>query len=221
MTRTGTLRRQGPGAPGMRVGRPACCSRPGASYPLAQRDRCPGADLERLAHLQRFADLRFSLSKEITLGGWLGAPCSGILRHVAAAVNGLIYLGLNLATGRLRARSGLTPAKSSRTCWPRCAGASARRPEHYNAVQKAAYLGASRAHPGGAVRNWRMEVVQFPVLRELMAALTTRASFTFFAMAACAVPPRARGDGRLGTQDAALMILAARQTMLFGDFHEH
>lgn len=45
----------------------------------------------------------FRFPKEITLGGWLGGA---LLWHFAAmwllAVNGLAYLALNLATGRLR-----------------------------------------------------------------------------------------------------------------------
>jgi len=86
----------------------------------------------------------FTFPSGLTLGGWLAG---GLLWHFAAmwllVANGIVYLGLGLATGRLRRR--LFPV------WPRqviqdLAAALTGRLSHadltvYNAVQKALYLG--------------------------------------------------------------------------------
>ena len=87
----------------------------------------------------------FKFPKDLTLGGWLGGA---LLWHFAAmwllAANGLIYLALNIATGRLRRR--FWPLR------PRDVFTDLRSALHghlahddlsrYNAVQKLAYLGA-------------------------------------------------------------------------------
>lgn len=86
----------------------------------------------------------FTFPSGVTLGGWLAG---GLLWHFAAmwllVANGIVYLGLGLATGRLRHR--LLPV------WPRqviqdLAAALTGRLSHadlavYNAVQRALYLG--------------------------------------------------------------------------------
>ena len=75
--------------------------------------------------------LRLSLSPRITLGGWLGGALQW---HFAAmwllVVNGLVYLALNLASGRfarkffplspraLLARPARRPARPARACRP-------------------------------------------------------------------------------------------------------
>ena len=129
----------------------------------------------------------FRFPKDLTLGGWLGGA---LLWHFAAMwllfCNGLAYLVLNLATGRLRRRY-----------WPLTPGAivsdfiAALRGRlghddlsHYNAVQKAAYLGAVAllilvVLSGMAV--WKS--VQFPLLRELMGGFDNARIVHFCAMA--------------------------------------
>ena len=86
----------------------------------------------------------FTFPSGVTLGGWLAG---GLLWHFAAmwllVVNGIVYVGLGLLTGRLPRR--LLPV------WPRqviqdLAAALTGRLSHadlavYNAVQKALYLG--------------------------------------------------------------------------------
>jgi thiosulfate reductase cytochrome b subunit len=86
----------------------------------------------------------FTFPSGVTLGGWLAG---GLMWHFAAmwllVANGIVYLAMGLATGRLRRR--LLPV------WPRqvirdLGGALTGRLSHadlavYNAVQKALYLG--------------------------------------------------------------------------------
>jgi thiosulfate reductase cytochrome b subunit len=139
----------------------------------------------RIYNASPIFDFRFP--KEITLGGWLGGA---LLWHFAAmwllAVNGLIYLGLNLATGRLRARFWpLTPRQIVADLLAALRGRLGHDDlSHYNAVQKAAYLGAVAllilvVLSGLAV--WKS--VQFPVLRELMGGFDNARIVHFFAMA--------------------------------------
>lgn len=85
----------------------------------------------------------FRILNEITLGGWLG----GALRwHFAAmwllAVNGLIYLLVNLASGRLSRRFfPLTLRGVLRDAFAALRGRLAHDdPRQYNQVQRAAYL---------------------------------------------------------------------------------
>jgi thiosulfate reductase cytochrome b subunit len=129
----------------------------------------------------------FRFPKDITLGGWLGGA---LLWHFAAmwllAVNGLVYLVLNIASGRLRRR--FWPL-SLRQIGADLAAALQGRLAHddlrqYNAVQKAAYLGAIAllvlvVLSGLAV--WKS--VQLPLLRELMGGFDNARVVHFFAMA--------------------------------------
>jgi len=129
----------------------------------------------------------FKFPKEITLGGWLGGA---LLWHFAAmwllAVNGLVYLVLNIAGGRLRRR--FWPL-SLRQIAGDLAAALRGRLAHddlrqYNAVQKAAYLGAIAllvlvVLSGLAV--WKS--VQLPLLRELMGGFDNARVVHFIAMA--------------------------------------
>src|ERR1700737_4497372 len=87
-------------------------------------------------------DFRFSSS--ITLGGWLGGA---LLWHFAAmwllAVNGLVYLALGLATGRLRRK--LVPIRPGDVLADAKAALLGQLAHDdlavYNAVQKLLYLG--------------------------------------------------------------------------------
>jgi thiosulfate reductase cytochrome b subunit len=129
----------------------------------------------------------FRFPKEITLGGWLGGA---LLWHFAAmwllAANGLVYLVLNFATGRWRVRFlPLTPRQLLADFSAALRGRLAHEDLHrYNAVQKAAYLGAIGllvlvVLSGLAV--WKS--VQLPLLRELMGGFDSARVVHFFAMA--------------------------------------
>ena len=128
----------------------------------------------------------FRFPSSITLGGWLGGALQW---HFAAmwllAVNGLVYLLLNIATGRVRRRfwplsprqliSDFTAALRGRLGHDDLA--------HYNAVQKVAYLGATALLVllvlSGLV-IWKS--VQFPILRELMGGFDSARVVHFLAM---------------------------------------
>jgi len=128
----------------------------------------------------------FKFPRDITLGGWLGGA---LMWHFAAmwllGINGIVYLVLNLASGRLRRRYF--------PLWPREVLAdfvAALRGHlghddlaHYNAVQKLAYLGAVAllvlvVLSGLAV--WKS--VQLPLLRELMGGFDAARVVHFVAM---------------------------------------
>jgi thiosulfate reductase cytochrome b subunit len=108
----------------------------------------------------------------ITLGGWLG----GALQWHFAAMwllffNGLFYLAMNLATGRIRTKFfPLSPGAIFQDLGKALKGhLSHADPSKYNAVQKLAYLFvmldiAVLILSGLAI--WKS--VQFPLLRELM-----------------------------------------------------
>lgn len=131
-----------------------------------------------------FAALRFPAS--ITLGGWLGGA---LLWHFAVmwvlVANFLAYLGLGIATGRLREK--LLPV-SVRTIAADLIAALRGRLSHgdlsrYNAVQKAAYLVvivdiALVVLSGLTI--WKP--VQFPVLRTLMGGFDNARIVHFVAM---------------------------------------
>ncbi|MHB8666970.1 MAG: cytochrome b/b6 domain-containing protein [Burkholderiales bacterium] len=130
----------------------------------------------------------FKFAKGLTLGGWLGGA---IMWHFAAmwllAANGLVYLLLNAASGRLvRKFFPLSPraivADLGAALRGRLAHANAR---EYNAVQRAAYLfviaDAVLLVLSGLVL-WKS--VQFPLLRELMGGYETARRVHFFGMAA-------------------------------------
>ena len=140
----------------------------------------------RIYNAAPFFDFRFP--NEITLGGWLAG---GVQWHFAAmwvlAINGVIYLILNGATGRVwRKFWPLTPA----LLWQDFKAALKGKLAHadlsqYNAVQKAAYLfvwaDLLLLVLSGLVL-WKN--VQFPILRELMGGYETARRVHFFAMAA-------------------------------------
>lgn len=130
----------------------------------------------------------FSFPKQITLGGWLAG---GLLWHFAAMwllfFNGLIYLGMNIFSGRLKVRffpirvrdlmSDFINAVKGKLAHDNLA--------QYNAVQKLAYLfvivDIILLVLSGLV-IWKP--VQFPLLRELMGDYDNARVVHFFAMAA-------------------------------------
>ena len=130
----------------------------------------------------------FRFPKELVLGGWLGGA---LLWHFAAmwllAVNAIVYLFLNVLSRRLQRRFfPLTPREFLADMGAALRGHLAHEDlAHYNAVQKAAYLGAWAlllllVLSGLVV--WKS--VQFPLLRELMGGYDNARVIHFFAMAA-------------------------------------
>jgi thiosulfate reductase cytochrome b subunit len=140
----------------------------------------------RIYNASPFFDFRFP--KEWTLGGWLGGA---LLWHFAAmwllAVNGAVYLLLNVASGRLKAKFfPLTPRAIVADLREALRGhLSHADPRRYNAVQKAAYLfvilDAVLLVISGLVL-WKS--VQFPLLRELLGGYETARRVHFVAMGA-------------------------------------
>ena len=136
------------------------------------------------------AFLGFAFPKGITLGGWLGGALQW---HFAAmwllAGNGLLYLGFNLASGRLWHRFfPLSPRALLADLLAALKGKLAHAdPQHYNAVQRLAYLFVmldSVLLVLSGLVLWKS--VQFPLLRELMAGYEGARRVHFFAMAALA-----------------------------------
>jgi thiosulfate reductase cytochrome b subunit len=136
------------------------------------------------------AFLGFAFPKGITLGGWLGGALQW---HFAAmwllAGNGLLYLGFNLASGRLWHRFfPLSPRALLADLLAALQGRLAHAdPQHYNAVQRLAYLFVmldSVLLVLSGLVLWKS--VQFPLLRELMAGYEGARRVHFFAMAALA-----------------------------------
>lgn len=140
----------------------------------------------RIYNASPLFDFRFP--DEITLGGWLAGA---ILWHFAAmwllVVNGLIYLAVNTATGRMWTRFfPLSPrgfvADLKAAFHGRLSHADPRR---YNTVQRAAYLfvilDLVLLVVSGLVL-WKS--VQFPLLRELMGGYEAARYVHFFTMAA-------------------------------------
>lgn len=122
----------------------------------------------------------------ITLGGWLGGA---LLWHFAfmwlLVGNFVLYLGLNLASGRLaRKMFPLGPRAVARDLFAALRGKLAHDDlSHYNAVQKLAYLSVIvdilvLILSGLAV--WKS--VQFPLLRDLMGGYDNARVVHFFAM---------------------------------------
>ena len=129
----------------------------------------------------------FSFPAGITLGGWLGGA---IQWHFAAmwllAVNGLVYLALNLLTGRLRSKFfPLSISGFFQDIKAALRGHLAHDDlRHYNMVQKIAYLAVIvdvivLVLSGLVV--WKS--VQFPLLRELMGGYDSARVVHFLAMA--------------------------------------
>lgn len=137
------------------------------------------------------AFLGFAIPSNITLGGWLGGA---IQWHFAAmwflGVNGLLYLAINLASGRLRHK--FFPLSLSVLLADLLAALKGRLahadPQHYNMVQRLAYLFVlldSVLLVASGLVLWKS--VQFPLLRELLFGYEGARRVHFFAMAALAV----------------------------------
>ena len=133
----------------------------------------------------------FEIPAAITLGGWLGGALQW---HFAAmwllAANGLIYLALNIASGRLFRK--FFPL-SIPGIWHDALAAlrgelSHADPRHYNSVQRFAYLFVMLDIVllvlSGLVL-WKS--VQFAVLRDLLGGYDFARRIHFFAMAALVV----------------------------------
>jgi len=130
----------------------------------------------------------FSFPKQITLGGWLAG---GLMWHFAAMwllfFNGLIYLSINIFSGRLKAR--FFPIRVRDLSGVFVAALKGKLAHdtltEYNAVQKLAYLFVIVVIIllvlSGLV-IWKP--VQFPLLRELMGDYDNARVVHFFAMAA-------------------------------------
>jgi thiosulfate reductase cytochrome b subunit len=130
----------------------------------------------------------FRFPREFSLGGWLGGALQW---HFAGmwllVLNGLIYLSLNVFSGRFRRKFfPLRPA----VVWSDLRAALRGRlshadPRHYNGLQRLAYLGVMLdlivLVLSGLVL-WKS--VQFPVLRELLGGYEVARRIHFFAMAA-------------------------------------
>jgi thiosulfate reductase cytochrome b subunit len=131
-------------------------------------------------------DLRFP--RELTLGGWLGGALQW---HFAVmwllVANGLLYLTLNLTTGRFARR--FFPLRVA-AVWRDLAAAlqgqlSHADPRHYNAVQRMAYLFVIAdlvLLVLSGLGLWKS--VQFPLLREVMGGYEGARLVHFFATAA-------------------------------------
>jgi len=128
----------------------------------------------------------FKFPKPITLGGWLGGALQW---HFAAmwllAANGLVYLALNLISGRWRRRLWPVRVRELRDDLLAALRGHLAHDDlsRYNAVQKFAYLGAIAllvlaVLSGLAV--WKS--VQLPLLRELMGGFDNARVVHFFAM---------------------------------------
>ncbi|WP_223413949.1 MULTISPECIES: cytochrome b/b6 domain-containing protein [unclassified Pseudomonas] len=129
----------------------------------------------------------FSFPKGITLGGWLGGALQW---HFAAmwflAINGLVYLIINLAGGRLSRRFfPVSPKGVLQDLWAALRGRLGHADlSHYNQVQRLAYLfvmlDITLLVVSGLVL-WKS--VQFPLLRELLGGYEAARHVHFIAMA--------------------------------------
>ena len=128
----------------------------------------------------------FSFSPQITLGGWLGGALQW---HFAAmwllAINGLVYLALNLLSGRAQRKFfPLRPKEVLHDFVQALKGKLQHTSlDHYNAVQKLAYLSVIAdliliVVSGLAI--WKS--VQLPLLRDLMGGFDSARIVHFFAM---------------------------------------
>jgi len=128
----------------------------------------------------------FSFPVSITLGGWLGGALQW---HFAAmwflAINGLVYLIINIASGRLFRRFfPLSPKGLVHDLWAALRGRLGHADlSHYNQVQRLAYLfvmvDITLLVISGLVM-WKS--VQFPLLRELMGGYDAARHVHFIAM---------------------------------------
>lgn len=128
----------------------------------------------------------FLFPKAITIGGWLGG---GILWHFAAmwllAFNALVYLGLNIYSGRLKRKFfPITP----RQLWVDLNDALHLKLQHqdlsqYNAVQKMAYVSVMVAIPLAILSGLAIwDSTQFPTLRTLFGGFDNARVVHFFVM---------------------------------------
>lgn len=130
----------------------------------------------------------FEIPAALTLGGWLGGALQW---HFAAmwllAANGLIYITLNVASGRLFSKFfPLSPSSIWRDALAAAHGKlSHADPRHYNSVQRFAYLFVMLdillLVLSGLVL-WKS--VQFGLLRDLLGGYEFARRIHFFAMAA-------------------------------------
>ncbi|MEO8599922.1 MAG: cytochrome b/b6 domain-containing protein [bacterium] len=130
----------------------------------------------------------FVFAKNITLGGWLGGA---LLWHFAVmwllVANGLIYLIVNVGSGRLFSKFfPLRPTEVITDLRAALKGKLAHTDlRHYNAVQKLAYLFVMLdvvLLVLSGLTVWKP--VQLPLLRELMGGFDNARVVHFFAMAA-------------------------------------
>lgn len=130
--------------------------------------------------------LGFKIPRDITLGGWLGGALQW---HFAAMwlliANGLLYLLVNLMSGRLRRQFfPIAPRQLLRDLKAALHGKlSHADPRHYNSVQRLAYvfvmLDSALLVLSGLVL-WKS--VQFPLLRELLGGYEGARYVHFIAM---------------------------------------
>jgi thiosulfate reductase cytochrome b subunit len=130
----------------------------------------------------------FHIPNDITLGGWLGGALQW---HFAAmwllVLNGLIYLAINVFSGRLKRQ--FFPLSIRQIAVDLFAALKGKLTHddlrHYNAVQRAAYLFVMLdiivIVLSGLVL-WKS--VQFPLLRELLGGYESARRVHFFAMSA-------------------------------------
>ncbi|NHZ66439.1 cytochrome b/b6 domain-containing protein [Massilia genomosp. 1] len=133
------------------------------------------------------AFLGFSVPAHITLGGWLGGALAW---HFAAMwlllANGILYLLLNLVSGRLRRQFfPVSPRQLLRDMGAALKGKLAHAdPRRYNSVQRLAYLFVmldSIVLVLSGLVLWKS--VQFPLLRMLTGGYEGARQVHFFAMA--------------------------------------
>ncbi len=139
----------------------------------------------RIYNATRFFD--FGIPSGITLGGWLGGALQW---HFAAMwlllANGILYLGINLFTGRLRIKFfPVSPRQVLLDLAAALKGKLTHADTHqYNSVQRLAYLFVmldSIVLVLSGLVLWKS--VQFPLLRELMFGYEGARRVHFFAMA--------------------------------------
>ena len=128
----------------------------------------------------------FSFPKAITLGGWLGGALQW---HFAAmwflAINGLVYLVINLLSGRLKRRFfPVSPKGVMHDLWAALRGRLRHADlSHYNQVQRVAYLfvmvDITLLVISGLVL-WKS--VQFALLRDLLGGYEGARHVHFIAM---------------------------------------
>ncbi|MEO7493876.1 MAG: cytochrome b/b6 domain-containing protein [Massilia sp.] len=130
----------------------------------------------------------FAVPKAITLGGWLGGALQWHFFAMWLLVaNGVVYLAVNLLSGRLRRQFfPLSPRAVLRDLGAALKGKLTHAdPRHYNSVQRAAYLFVMLdlvlIVMSGLVL-WKS--VQFPLLRELLGGYDSARLVHFYAMSA-------------------------------------